>query len=91
MFDLRRAFNAHVPAGMAKADVREEVGAEPAGEWLTVKQVAAWLNVSEHHVYKKIAKLPGCEPINVGRSDRQPDYRFNRYQLIAALSAPRYR
>jgi len=54
---------------------------------MTPQQVADWLQVSTHHVYKKIAKMPGCQPINVGRSSQQPSYRFNRYQLIAALAA----
>jgi len=39
----------------------------------------------------KIAKMPGCRPTNVGQSDQRPQYRFNRTQLIAALSAPRSR
>ncbi len=64
---------------------------EPTGEWLTVSEVADWLKVSEHHVYKKIAKMPGCRPTNVGGSDQRPQYRFHRTQLIAALSAPRSR
>jgi len=58
---------------------------EPTGEWLTVYEVAEWLKVSHHHVYKRIAKLPGCKPINVGHSERRPQYRFNRTQLIATL------
>lgn len=87
MFDLRDAFRNHVSLGMPKAKLREEIGVEPQGEWLTVKEVAAWLNVSEHHVYKKLVKL--CPPLIVGRSDRQPDYRFNREQLIAVLRSRR--
>lgn len=63
----------------------------PQDDWLTVKEVAAWLKVSEHHVYKTLAKMPGCEPINVSKSERQPDYRFNRTQLIAALAGRRSR
>ncbi len=62
---------------------------EPTGEWLTVSEVADLFKVSEHHVYKNIAKMPGCRPINVGQSDQRPQYRFNRCQLIAALGAPR--
>ncbi len=59
---------------------------EPTGEWLTVKEVAAWLKVSEHHVYQTLRRMPGCEPINVGKSQKQPDLRFNRYRLAAALT-----
>lgn len=82
MFDLRRAFNAQSVFGMPKA--YEEF--EPVGEWLTVKDVAAWLKVSEHHVYQTIRRMPGCEPINVSKSQKQPDLRFNRYRLAAALT-----
>jgi hypothetical protein len=86
VFDLRRTFNAHRRFGMpADAD------GDPVGEWLTVDEVAAWLKVSRHHVYKTIAKLPGCEPLNVSGTDRRKDFRFNRHKLAAALAAPRSR
>lgn len=84
MFDLRRAFHAQSVFGMPRATSEE--AAEPNGEWLTVKEVAAWLKVSEHHVYQTIRRMPGCEPINVGKSQKQPDLRFNRYRLAAALT-----
>ncbi len=70
---------------------KDRATAEPVGEWMTVYEVADWLKVSRHHVYKKIAKMPGCQPINVGQSDKNPMYRFNRTQLIAALSSQRSR
>ncbi|MGK2852759.1 MAG: hypothetical protein ACSLE3_01410 [Microbacteriaceae bacterium] len=82
MLDLRGAFQAQSVFGMPQAPE----DAEPVGEWLTVKEVAAWLKVSEHHVYQTIRRMPGCEPINVGRSQKQPDLRFNRYKLAAALA-----
>jgi len=72
---------------VSKCPQQSRINPSTAGEWLTADEVAAWFKVSKHHVYKKIAKMPGCEPINVGRSSQQPSYRFNRYQLIAALSA----
>ena len=64
---------------------------EPIGEWLTPYEVAEWLKVSHHHVYKVIAKMPGCKPTNVGGSEKRPQLRFNRYQVLAALSAQRSR
>lgn len=84
MYDLRRAFN-----DLACVYAPAEAATDPLPEWMTAHDVAEYLKVSEHHVYKTIARI--CPPINVGKSDRQPSYRFNRTQLIAALAGRRSR
>ena len=59
-----------MPSPVHSSPKQDAPAVEPTGEWLTVKEVAAWLKVSEHHVYQTLRRMPGCEPINVGKSQK---------------------